>query len=174
MIDRRSILGGAVLGAGAFGIAAFTGRDLLTGRNATLASATARSQLRIPPLYSGERKSGERVFDLNLRHGVSRFFEGIETPTIGINQSYLGPTLELNAGDTVRMNVTSDLPETATVHWHGFHLPARADGGPHQPIGPGGSWTARFDVRQRASMFWCQTAFKRDPRSASKRDPLFR
>ena len=154
MIDRRSILGGAVLGAGAFGIAAFTGRDLLTGRNATLASATARSQLRIPPLYSGERKSGERVFDLNLRHGVSRFFEGIETPTIGINQSYLGPTLELNAGDTVRMNVTSDLPETATVHWHGFHLPARADGGPHQPIGPGGSWTARFDVRQRASMFW--------------------
>ncbi|MEL7698816.1 MULTISPECIES: hypothetical protein [Citromicrobium] len=83
MIDRRSILGGSVLGAGAFGIAAFTGRDLLTGRNATLASATARSQLRIPPLYSGERKSGERVFDLNLRHGVSRFFEGIETPTIG-------------------------------------------------------------------------------------------
>ena len=154
MIDRRSILGGAVLGAGALGIAAYAGRDLLIGGNATLASVTARSQLLIPPLYSGERESGERVFDLNLRHGVSQFFDWIETPTIGINQPYLGPTLELNAGDTVRMNVTSVLSETATVHWHGFHLPARADGGPHQPIEPGGSWTARFDVRQRASMLW--------------------
>ena len=154
MIDRRSILGGAVLGAGALGIAAYARRDLLTDRNTALASVTAHSQLLIPPLYSGERDSGERVFDLNLRHGVSQFFDGIETPTIGINQPYLGPTLELNAGDTVRMNITSDLSETATVHWHGFHLPARADGGPHQPIEPGGSWTARFDVRQRASMFW--------------------
>ncbi|WP_430427632.1 multicopper oxidase family protein [Parasphingorhabdus sp.] len=154
MIDRRSILGGAVLGAGALGIAAYAGRDLLIGSNATLSSVTARSKLVIPRLYSGERESGEQVFELNLRHGVSQFFEGIETPTIGINQPYLGPTLELNAGDTVRMNVTSDLSETATVHWHGFHLPARADGGPHQPIEPGGSWTARFDVRQRASMFW--------------------
>ena len=154
MIDRRSILGGAVLGAGVLGIAAYAGRDLLIGKKATLASATARSQLLVPPLYSGEREGGERVFDLNLRHGVSHFFEGIETPTIGINQPYLGPTLEMHAGDTVRMNVTSDLSETATVHWHGFHLPARADGGPHQPIEPGGSWTARFDVRQRAAMFW--------------------
>ena len=154
MIDRRSILGGAVLGAGALGIAAYARRDLLTDRNTALASVTARSKLLIPPLYSGERDSGERVFDLNLRHGVSQFFDGLETPTIGINQSYLGPTLEMYAGDTVRMNVTSDLSETATVHWHGFHLPARADGGPHQPIEPGGSWTARFDVRQRASMFW--------------------
>ena len=154
MIDRRSILGGAVLGAGALGIAAYARRDLLTDRNTALASVTARSKLLIPPLYPGERDSGERVFDLNLRHGVSQFFDGLETPTIGINQSYLGPTLEFNAGDTVRMNVTSDLSETATVHWHGFHLPPRADGGPHQPIEPGGSWTARFDVRQRASMFW--------------------
>ncbi len=154
MIDRRSILGGAVLGAGALGIAAYAGRDLLIGSNATLSSVTARSKLVIPPLYSGERESGEQVFELNLRHGVSQFFEGIETPTIGINQPYLGPTLELNAGDTVRMNVTSDLSETATVHWHGFHLPARADGGPHQPIEPGGGWTALFEVRQRGSMFW--------------------
>ncbi|MEE8230416.1 MAG: multicopper oxidase domain-containing protein [Qipengyuania citrea] len=143
-----------MLGAGALGIAAYARRDLLTDRNAALASVTARSQLLVPPLYSGEREGGERVFDLNLRHGVSHFFEGIETPTIGINQPYLGPTLEMHAGDTVRMNVTSDLSETATVHWHGFHLPARADGGPHQPIEPGGSWTARFDVRQRAAMFW--------------------
>ncbi len=28
-------------------------------------------------------------------------------------------------------------PETTTVHWHGMHLPARMDGGPHQPIAPG-------------------------------------
>ena len=41
MIDRRSILGGAVLGAGALGIAAYARRDLLTDRNAALASVNS-------------------------------------------------------------------------------------------------------------------------------------
>ncbi|ASP29181.1 oxidase [Qipengyuania flava] len=113
-----------------------------------------RSSLAIPELYAGERRAGVRAYDLNLQEGVSRFFEGLETPTIGVNQPFLGPTLEMHDGESVQMNVRSALSETATVHWHGFHLPARADGGPHQPIEPGGSWTARFDVRQRASMFW--------------------
>src|SRR3546814_2014591 len=92
--------------------------------------------LKIPPLLIGKRVAGSCQFDLTLQSGLSRFFEDRETPTIGINGAYLGPTLEMAAGETVRINVTNRLTEPATLHWHGFHLPASADGGPHQPIEP--------------------------------------
>lgn len=154
MLNRRSVLGAVALGGGALAIGGIAARDFFAGGQTLFAPGTSGGPLRIPTLYSGERQGGFREFDLNLQHGISRFLDGIDTPTIGINQSYLGPTLEMYAGETVRMNVSSDLSETATVHWHGFHLPARADGGPHQPIAPGETWSPSFEVRQRASMFW--------------------
>ena len=154
MINRRSILGGMALGAGGLALGGLAIRSQGGDSQAFSPFTGEGASLAIPQLYAGERRDGVRTFDLNLQEGVSRFFEGLETPTIGINQPFLGPTLEMHDGESVQMNVRSALSETATVHWHGFHLPARADGGPHQPIEPGGSWTAEFDVRQRGSMFW--------------------
>jgi len=154
MINRRSILGGMALGAGGLVLGGLAIRSQGGGSQAFSPFTGEGASLAIPQLYAGERRDGVRTFDLNLQEGVSRFFEGLETPTIGINQPFLGPTLEMHDGESVQMNVRSALSETATVHWHGFHLPARADGGPHQPIEPGGSWTAEFEVRQRGSMFW--------------------
>ena len=123
-------------------------------QEANLARPDERNRLAVPPLDPGERQGGERVFNLTLQQGTTRFFDGIATPTIGINQSFLGPTLEMRRDDNVRMRVRNELNETATVHWHGFHLPAAADGGPHQPIAPGSTWSPGFEVRQRASLFW--------------------
>lgn len=154
MINRRSILGGMALGAGGLVLGGLAIRSQGGGSQAFSPFTGEGSSLAIPQLYAGERRDGVRTFALNLQEGVSRFFEGLETPTIGINQPFLGPTLEMHDGESVQLNVRSALSETATVHWHGFHLPAHADGGPHQPIKPGGSWTAEFDVRQRGSMFW--------------------
>lgn len=154
MVSRRTVVGGIALGVGGIAVGGVAMRALGQGDRAFPLLTDQRSSLAIPELYAGERRAGVRAYDLNLQEGVSRFFEGLETPTIGVNQPFLGPTLEMHDGESVQMNVRSALSETATVHWHGFHLPARADGGPHQPIEPGGSWTARFDVRQRASMFW--------------------
>lgn len=154
MINRRSLLGVVALGGGTLVIGGLVGRELLGGGQAMLTSSSAGNPLLIPELYAGALQNGVRTFDLNLQSGVSRFFEGVDTPTMGINQPFLGPTLEMRAGETVRMNVSSALSETATVHWHGFHLPARADGGPHQPIAPGTTWSPSFEVKQRASMFW--------------------
>lgn len=94
------------------------------------------------------------MYDLNLQKGTTQFYEGLNAPTLGINGSYLGPTLKMRDGDTVRLNVTNRLGESSTLHWHGFHLPARADGGPHQIIQDGATWSPQFEVKQRASMFW--------------------
>ncbi|HYF65607.1 MAG TPA: multicopper oxidase domain-containing protein [Herpetosiphonaceae bacterium] len=37
----------------------------------------------------------------------------------------------MTAGETIAMNVTNNLTETTTTHWHGMHPPADMDGGPH-------------------------------------------
>lgn len=150
---RRAALRRVVGGAAALALVGLGGCNMVAN-GAGLGSGRERRRLAIPPLYRGEERSGERVYDLSLQKGLTSFVDGVLTPTIGINQSFLGPTLEMRRGERVRMNVRSNLDETATLHWHGFHLPAAADGGPHQPIAPGEIWSPSFEVRQRASLFW--------------------
>jgi len=79
---------------------------------------------------------GVRVFDLTVQAGVPEFFDGYKTDMLGINGSCLGPVLRMTSGENVRMNVTNRLKDRTTLHWHGFNLPASADGGPHQEIEP--------------------------------------
>lgn len=157
ILTRRRALhlfGGA---ASALAIGPLSGCDALSDTRKAATLALDRRPLTIPPLEQGKQISGQRVFDLVLKRGTTSFFEGVQTPTIGINQSYLGPTLQMHRGDRVRMLVKNELGEHATLHWHGFELPASADGGPHQTIAPGASWSAAFEVRQRASLYWCHS-----------------
>jgi blue copper oxidase len=113
------------------------------------------NQLKIPPLLQPRLDAtGTKVFDLRLQAGTSQFLPGKSTPTWGVNGAYLGPTLHASRGDKVRINVTNDLPETTSLHWHGMHLPARADGGPHQPIAPGATWSPNWTIDQPAATLW--------------------
>lgn len=119
-----------------------------------LAMADEMQPLKIPTLENGYLIDGVRNFDLNLQRGQSQFIDGVSTPTYGINDNYLGSTLKMNAGETVQMNVTNQIGRISTLHWHGMHLPAAADGGPHQLIENGSTWQSRFEVKQHASTFW--------------------
>ena len=76
------------------------------------------------------------------------------TPTLGYNGSYLGPTLVAERGERVRVDVTNGLDEATTVHWHGMHLPAAMDGGPHSPIAPGETWYPEWTIDQPAATLW--------------------
>ncbi|WP_309141376.1 multicopper oxidase domain-containing protein [Streptomyces composti] len=49
------------------------------------------------------------------------------------------------------MRVSNTLGEPSTVHWHGMHLPARMDGGPHQMVAPGATWTPHWKIDQPAA-----------------------
>jgi FtsP/CotA-like multicopper oxidase with cupredoxin domain len=82
------------------------------------------------------------------------FYPGFTTNTFGINAKYLGPTLFLNKGDSVTMNVHNQLMDTTTIHWHGLHVSAMNDGGPHTVIPPDSIWSPKFVVGDNASMFW--------------------
>lgn len=155
MIPRRTALTGLLLsGAGLASAGILSSRDARRWIFGPPAFAAEPKPLAIPESLAGEVREGVRTYDLRLQKGLSRFFDGVETRTLGINGAYLGPTLRMRAGETVQMNVANRIGEPSTLHWHGFHLPASADGGPHQVIGDGETWSPRFTVKQRASMFW--------------------
>ena len=81
------------------------------------------------------------TFNLEMRPGTREFLPDKTTPTKGYNGDYLGPTLFLRTGSDVSLNVTNNIGVNTTTHWHGMHLPAVMDGGPHQRIDPGALWT---------------------------------
>jgi FtsP/CotA-like multicopper oxidase with cupredoxin domain len=111
--------------------------------------------LMIPPLLEGTADSDGTVnFDLKVQAGERNFIDSRMTPTLGINGDYLGPTILFNRHDNVRLNVFNDLREATTLHWHGVHLPARMDGGPHQVIQPNRSWSPEFRICQPAATLW--------------------
>ncbi len=150
ILSRRKLLGQSAAST----LALLGGAQLIGTGSRAERRAFAVGRLRIPKLLEGKLEAGVKIFNLAAQTGQTEFFNGVATPTIGINGSYLGPTLKLRAGDNIRFNVTNKLQTDTTLHWHGLHLPAKADGGPHQIVRPGATWSPEFEVKQKAAMFW--------------------
>jgi blue copper oxidase len=122
----------------------------------------AQQALHIPPTLSGTQ------FNLNVQNGTTQFFPSVNTPTYGINGALLAPTLIFNKWDWVTLNVTNNLTgagNSTTMHWHGLHVPAEADGGPHQLILQNATWSPTFQVLNHAGTFWYH------PHGEGKTDP---
>ncbi|MCB9503173.1 MAG: multicopper oxidase domain-containing protein [Deferribacteres bacterium] len=114
----------------------------------TLTFANAQNQITIPDTLNGT------VFNLNLQNGTYQFYAGQNTQTMGVNGAILGPTLIVNKGDFIDITVNNHLEDTTTIHWHGMHVSAANDGGPHTTIAPGASWNPRFTVLDKAGTYW--------------------
>nr|WP_148262456.1 multicopper oxidase domain-containing protein [Hoyosella subflava] len=111
--------------------------------------------LDIPPLADSRTDAdGTRVFDLTMQRGTTDLGHGPATETWGVNGSYLGPTVRADRGGRVRLNVSNELSVASTLHWHGMHLPAAMDGGPHQMIEPGETWSPEWTIDQAAASLW--------------------
>lgn len=108
----------------------------------------SQNPLFLPPTLSGTN------FNLTVQADSTEFFTGHQTPTYGVNGNILGPTLILNKGDNVTLNITNNIPTVTTMHWHGLHVPAHADGGPHQMIMQGTTWSPSFTVMNDAATYW--------------------
>ena len=121
----------------------------------TVGELRFENELKVPPLLAPRLDAdGRRAFDLRLLAGTSELQSGKTSETWGVNGSYLGPTLRAARGDEVLINVLNMLPERTTLHWHGMHLPAAADGGPHQMIEPGTTWSPSWEIDQPAATLW--------------------
>lgn len=120
---------------------------ILTG-HVLVSHAIAQNALSIPPVLLGP------VYNLTVQAGTVQFYPGNATSTAGYNGSILGPTLIMNSGDFVTLNVSNNLGETTTTHWHGMHVAAHDDGGPHTAISAGETWSPDFTVLDSASTMW--------------------
>lgn len=123
------------------------------GRRETVVASSRNTRpyqkLWIPPVLGG------KVIDLSLGQSSKSFWAGAITTTYSYNKTgFWGPTVFLNQGDAVQLRVKNNLTEPTTVHWHGLHLPAVMDGGPHQVIAPGGTWVSSFTVKNNAATYW--------------------
>ncbi|HEU0113459.1 MAG TPA: multicopper oxidase domain-containing protein [Thermomicrobiales bacterium] len=61
-----------------------------------------------------------------------------------------GPEIRVTEGDTVRINVANELPESTAVHWHGVMTPNNMDGVPfitQPPIKPGQTFIYEFPIK---------------------------
>ena len=158
-LSRRTLLAGLA----AMPTLALVGCDddrTTAGPISTAGTLDFANRLRIPALAeSTVDDDGVRVFRLSASTGSAEFLAGVSTATWGYTDGrydagYLGPTLRAARGERVRVIVENRLSEITTVHWHGMHLPARNDGGPHQFIAPGGRWQPEWSIDQPSATLW--------------------
>ncbi|GAB3440437.1 multicopper oxidase family protein [Actinophytocola sediminis] len=138
-----------VVGTGALGV------YYLQASVDTVGEVHFGERLAIPPIADSRvDAAGTRVFDLDIRAGETRFLDGQATRTAGVNGSFLGPTIRARRGEHVAINVHNGLHEATSLHWHGMHVPAAMDGGPHQTVAPGDVWNPKWTVEQPAATLW--------------------
>jgi blue copper oxidase len=115
-------------------------------------ATTAQAQYNtmwIPDTLSGTN------FNLRIKDTFAQVVtNGQQTITGGINGKFWGPTIFVNKGDEIHMNVTNKLNDSTTIHWHGMHLPAVMDGGPHQIIPPNTVWQPYWTIKNEAATYW--------------------
>ncbi len=111
-------------------------------------SSQTYNNLWIPDTLSGVN------FSLTIKDTIKQLRPGNQTITGSVNNNFWGPTLFFNKGDVVHLNVKNKLNDSTTIHWHGMHLPAVMDGGPHQVIPPGTLWQPYWKVSNNAGTYW--------------------
>jgi len=67
-----------------------------------------------------------------------------------LRNNYLGPILNLQQGQKVRVFYKNKLNEPSIIHWHGLHVPQYSDGHPMYSIEPGEEFVYEFEVLNRA------------------------
>lgn len=101
-----------------------------------------------PPITNGQTS-------LIAQSTTQGIFNGKSSTVLGYQSgSTLGPTLLVNSGDVINVNLKNNLSETTNIHWHGLVIPANMDGHPENVVQPGASFDYTFTVGQRAGMYW--------------------
>jgi manganese oxidase len=101
--------------------------------------------------------SGVKVFDLDVSVVEWNILPDEQVMAYAFNRQVPGPTIRVTVGDRVQLNVTNDLPEETSVHWHGLVVPNEMDGPAYitqPPIDPGERYTYEYTVTQPGTFFY--------------------
>ena len=119
-----------------------------------VAKGVAQNTIPIPDTLSGTN------YTLTMHTDSMQILPGKITKTLAFNSHhFLGPTLIFNKWQTANIIVNNQIGDTTTVHWHGMHVPAKFDGGPHAQILNGNSWNPVYTVMNKAAMYWYHPHF---------------
>lgn len=149
-LPKTKILGGLAVVPAVLAMAWMAAVGRVEGRQAGL------NPLWIPPILAGTSAGGVTTYDLRLASSSAALMPGEPTATYGYNgEGFWGPTVIMNTGDVVRVSLQNALAEMTTTHWHGLLVPGPVDGGPHQMIAAGETWTTdEFTVKNNAATYW--------------------
>src|SRR5215203_3651192 len=128
--------------------------DVFTTETAGLPEASSPSVVR---LHHGDN------FDLDIRP-VRKKIGDAEVRMLGYNGSIPGPTMQVDQGSEITVNVANDGDVEATVHWHGLRLENRYDGVPEEtqaPIPPGGTFTYKVQFPD-PGLYWYHPHIRED------------
>jgi FtsP/CotA-like multicopper oxidase with cupredoxin domain len=101
--------------------------------------------------------------DLRIHPVAKRIDDGVFR-MLSYNGSIPGPTLRVQQGSTISVEVTNETHMDTTVHWHGLRLENRYDGVPHEtqaPIPPGGRYVHHLTFPD-AGTFWYHPHMRED------------
>lgn len=110
------------------------------------AQSPAGNALRLPPTISGGT--------LTLAQSNVTVWPNTTTQVIAINNSFPGPTVRIQKGQTLTVEFRNQLNQPSNIHWHGLVVPEKMDGHPKDAIAPGGSYTYTFPIIQRAGTYF--------------------
>jgi FtsP/CotA-like multicopper oxidase with cupredoxin domain len=101
-------------------------------------------------------------FELRIAPVTKRFGDQI-VRMLAYNGSIPGPTLRVQQGSTLLVNVLNDGDLDTTVHWHGLRLDNRYDGtaATQRPIPVGGSFTYRLEFPD-PGVYWYHPHIRED------------
>jgi manganese oxidase len=109
------------------------------------------------PDLSFTMDNGVKVFHL-IAEPVKRQIAPNKTLDLwGFNGTAPGPTIQVTQGDRVRVIVDNHLPESTSMHWHGFEVPVAMDGSPdisQQLIKPGQRFVYEWTLHQQGTYFY--------------------
>jgi FtsP/CotA-like multicopper oxidase with cupredoxin domain len=113
----------------------------------------ARGAQPLEPRLEGDTK----VFDLDISVIKWNILPDEQVMAYAFNRQVPGPTIRVTEGDRIQLNVTNDLPEHTSVHWHGLVVPNEMDGPgfiTQPPIEPGKTYTYEYAVSQVGTFFY--------------------
>jgi len=107
-------------------------------------------------IVSGPAHARTSEYNLTIeRQSVN--ITGKPVEKITVNGSIPAPTLRFTEGDDVVINVTNNMDEASSIHWHGLILPGEMDGVPgfnkFPGIKPHSTFTYRFKIKQTGT-YW--------------------
>jgi len=138
-ITRRKVIAGM---AGALTLPAIS--------RLSFADTPDRPAMPIPSI----KQASQGQIHLRIQEGNWSFDGRRKTPTWGFSQDYLGPVLRVRRGAELSLRYENAISEPVAVHGHGLHVSGDLDGGPHQTMAPGESWSPVLPIVQEASVPW--------------------